>query len=468
MDYINLIRCFSQWELHLLDLSQELQIRDLYNTIISINPDFAIILYNDRNLLEISDILKRIRDKWSGKLLFFCPVDFTNPLGHLLDWQCDAVLTMTDWARDQIITKGFGYPVKTLEHVVEDFYEYSSIRKMVLRKEFYRGNSGKFIVGAVNANNSRKRLDLTVKAFELFHRQVPDSLLVIKTTEFEQRSATCSYENLNAFADVPMLVIQDHLSRSVLNDLYNTFDLMIDTTDGEGFGLTPFECCLSGTLCILPYHSAFLSLLPYRSPYYAVGSEGVPYEYARNTTDYTWFSGGNDRLTLLAGKSKEHDFEPKHATVPSKLTKRDDPHVRHYLLSLVQDASDDDRHTNMEGIVKCIRDQREGEFQISVTSDLASLRYYLNWLRNNPTDEWLTSHTSIGVDPEALNNYVGTDQPMVGIVDVRDVCERMLHYYRHPEEKVQQVRILQKHVKRSFSSQAIFDKLKSILEGQFR
>ena len=46
-----------------------------------------------------------------------------------------------------------------------------------------------------------------------------------------------------------------------INDIYNCMDLMINCTDGEGFGLTPFEVGLTETMTILPNYTSFKGII---------------------------------------------------------------------------------------------------------------------------------------------------------------------------------------------------------------
>ena len=68
--------------------------------------------------------------------------------------------------------------------------------------------------------------------------------------------------------------------------IYNTFDIMINPTDGEGFGLTPFEAAMCDTLTILPNNSSYKSLIINdKIPYYLIPCEYIPNGYARSTED---------------------------------------------------------------------------------------------------------------------------------------------------------------------------------------
>ena len=68
---------------------------------------------------------------------------------------------------------------------------------------------------------------------------------------------------------------------------------MINATYGEGFGLTPFECALSGVLTIMPNNTSFTSLVENEKvPNYLLPCYYVPYDYARLTQNFSLFSKG--------------------------------------------------------------------------------------------------------------------------------------------------------------------------------
>jgi glycosyltransferase involved in cell wall biosynthesis len=466
-DYVEMIRNLSDWDLRLFDISYDVPQIKMFEAIISFQPDYVVILHNDSDLRDISRRLLLIRDQWKGRFVAFTPIDSEGVGRSLLNFKCDLLLTMNGWAARQISSALSDCPVRVLEHVVEDVYQFSHRKTSLVRARLYGDAlSKRFIVGVVNANNCRKRLDLAIEAFRLFHRQVSDSLLVLKTTKPEKGKISRVYDDLSLLAkDLPCLIFDDQCSATELNEFYCSFDLMINTTDGEGFGLTPFEGALAGTLSIVPYHSSFIALLPGKTRY-CVDSISVPYEYARNCLDYLDYRQGRDRLLFYYGYLPL-DGEVGSEVILSQVDRRDGATC--YLLSLRRELRSD-CCSSMESVHERVRSEHPRDFHILVSSDIESIRYYLEWsqrkslqeLINRGQQQYSVQSTSL----LAINKYIGSDQPSVGIVDPGQVCRKMLYYYRHPEEKRRDAEDLQKHVQERFGSATIFSQLKGIFGGK--
>lgn len=122
-----------------------------------------------------------------------------------------------------------------------------------------------FIVLNSNRNQRSKRIDLTLKGFDLFAKNKPSNvylyLNMAKTDEFAnmwqeavdmglEDRVIFSRENYNCPA----------YSNQELNLLYNACDVGVNTSMGEGWGLVSFEHAAVGCPQIVPNHSAFKSL----------------------------------------------------------------------------------------------------------------------------------------------------------------------------------------------------------------
>src|SRR3990172_11300183 len=409
------------------------------------------------------------------------PIDFENTDDELLNIACNYFWTMNKWAADQLSKFTDKIRGGVLEHIVEDFYEFSERKKISIRNKLYGHFSKRFIIGMVNANNTRKRLDLGIHAFRLFHKRVPDSLLVIKTTHFEKSR---SYHDWNLFTNgLPVLIFDNHCSDTELNEFYNSFDLMINPTDGEGFGLTPFEAALSGTLSILPLHTSFLALLPHDNSRFCLDVEFVPCAYARSTIDYQTYRAGGDKLSFVCGS---RDGTIKDETISTEIPDIHAPN--NYLFSLknansnfkifdltfcekvqIFDAklilSEAKNLNSMEEIVDLITVENPTTFQIFITTDIESLRFFLSWSQKNDLIEHLGKHYSIRrTKLEEINVYIGEDRPRVGIIDPEKMCNKMYYYYLNPEDKYNDSMKLQQHVKEKFNSKRIFGQMSNLFK----
>lgn len=119
-----------------------------------------------------------------------------------------------------------------------------------------------FIVGNLNRNQPRKRLDLTIEIFAAWVRcnRVPNAFLLLhcaqKDTGWDLRRVAA----FHGVADRLLLTgsddIRDLQGTHHLNLIYNSLDVQMSTTLGEGWGLTTMEGMACGIPQIVPDSSA--------------------------------------------------------------------------------------------------------------------------------------------------------------------------------------------------------------------
>jgi glycosyltransferase involved in cell wall biosynthesis len=125
--------------------------------------------------------------------------------------------------------------------------------------ERYRGA---FIVGNVNRNQPRKRLDLTVSFFAewVIRNKVLDAYLFLHVAPTKDVGYDC--EQLMRYYGMANRLIYAEpdvgqgVSERCLVDTYNSFDVLLSTTQGEGWGLPTLEAMACGVPCIVPDWSA--------------------------------------------------------------------------------------------------------------------------------------------------------------------------------------------------------------------
>jgi glycosyltransferase involved in cell wall biosynthesis len=128
-------------------------------------------------------------------------------------------------------------------------------------REKFRFSSDWFIVGNVNRNQSRKRQDLSIRAFAEFAKDKPNARLVLHCVRADIKGWDLT--QLAQYYDVADKIIFTHeffqgkeATLEQLNVLYNTFDVQINTGGGEGWGLTSFEGAGVGVPQVVPNWSA--------------------------------------------------------------------------------------------------------------------------------------------------------------------------------------------------------------------
>jgi len=136
---------------------------------------------------------------------------------------------------------------------VKDFFP---ISKKGARKALGLPLDG-FYIGNVNRNQSRKRLDLTIKGFAKFVETHPDARLIMHCVLSDVQG--WDLEQLAKYYNVFNKIIFTHnlftnmtATLEQLNLLYNTFDVQINTGGGEGWGLTSFEGAAAKIAQVVP------------------------------------------------------------------------------------------------------------------------------------------------------------------------------------------------------------------------
>lgn len=116
-----------------------------------------------------------------------------------------------------------------------------------------------FIVGSINANQFRKRQDLVFRAFSLLVHVMPTARLLMHC--YQQSPTGWDLHQLARYYGVmeKTFFIHDHSSDLTDKDLcrlYNCCDVMINTSGGEGYGLTSAEGAACGVPQLVPDWSA--------------------------------------------------------------------------------------------------------------------------------------------------------------------------------------------------------------------
>ena len=125
-----------------------------------------------------------------------------------------------------------------------------------------------FIVGNVNRNQPRKRLDLSIRYFAKWieEHKIEDAYLFLHVAPTGDQGYDCAqlaeYYGISSKIIIVEPAIGPGVSEQALASAYTIFDLMISTTQGEGWGLTTMESMACGVPNIVPDWSALGEWIP--------------------------------------------------------------------------------------------------------------------------------------------------------------------------------------------------------------
>jgi hypothetical protein len=110
----------------------------------------------------------------------------------------------------------------------------------------------KFKIVCCATNDIRKRIDITIKAFEIFSENKNNVELIIKTNKPIGNKNQYDFYNNND----KIKIITQFYNDYELENLYKNADIGITTNSGEGFGLTPCEMSLYKVPQLIPNNTS--------------------------------------------------------------------------------------------------------------------------------------------------------------------------------------------------------------------
>jgi glycosyltransferase involved in cell wall biosynthesis len=227
-----------------------------------LRPD-VIIIQNDP--WNFGEYLDKIEDQRPFcKVLGAVAVDGKNCRVDALN-RMDGCVFWTQFALDEARKCGFTKPGVVIPLGV-DRTVYKPMDQLAARRTLEIPEDkvpvGSFIVGNVNRNQPRKRLDLTIRYFceWVKSRDINDAFLYLHVAPTGDRGwdvrQLMEYYGVKDRLILVIPSIGQGVSEADLALSYNCFDVMVSTTQGEGFGLTTLEGMASGIPQILPDWSA--------------------------------------------------------------------------------------------------------------------------------------------------------------------------------------------------------------------
>ncbi|WP_395743269.1 glycosyltransferase family 4 protein [Prosthecobacter sp.] len=220
----------------------------------------AVIINNDWwNVAEFAKIAPA-----GIPIIGYMPVDGGNlDTAAMLELnRLHAAVWYTDFGHRAAMAAGFTGKRHVIPHGI-DTELFQPVERHAARKALGLDvPAGSFIVGNVNRNQPRKRLDLTIQIFAAWIKQcnVADAYLLLhcaeKDTGWDLRRVAAYYEVADRLILTGAEDIRDLQDVSMLKSVYSSLDVQMTTTLGEGWGLTTMEGMACGIPQIVPDSSA--------------------------------------------------------------------------------------------------------------------------------------------------------------------------------------------------------------------
>jgi len=232
-----------------------------------VQPNIVMIYNDPYTVSRFIDSMKHERGKSSYKLWLYIDQVYHGVAPSLMDSirkHADRVYCFTDSWKKQFLEYGSFPEVNVLEHAVDPtvFSCLSEDTRHSIRTNIGVSKDAILFLNA-NRNSNRKRLDLTIGGFVRLLQRNPEKpyFLMMATNMNPQTGAFYDLQRIfleelkSLKLDFQMygrrLLLIDTsppnlLSDEAVNQLYNTADIGINTSDGEGYGLCQLEHMYTG------------------------------------------------------------------------------------------------------------------------------------------------------------------------------------------------------------------------------
>lgn len=245
-------------------------------SIMDIDYDLIFILQDLGVVVPtIPHIKKLLEDKKNGnrkqfKSILYFPVDFalTPNLAVGLEF-FDVLATYTDYGKNHVLRlrPDLKPKVKVVPHGnnMENFFPVPSEEAQSFRKEYFKENADKFIIGCVNRNQPRKDIPTTIFGFlEYWEEHNKNSFLYLHMNPKDPMgwnlktilSQTPLREGVD-FAFPPQEDYNKGTDVPKLNLIYNSLDCFLSTATGGGWELTVTEAMSARKPVVIPKHTSF-------------------------------------------------------------------------------------------------------------------------------------------------------------------------------------------------------------------
>lgn len=231
-----------------------------------VNPD-VVMIYNDPLIIHrFIEAMKFKKGESSYKLWLYVDQVYEGiapPLIETMNKNADRIYCFTQYWADVYAKYGSFPDIRVLENAVDKslFTKMDFSARSVIRNSMGLNSDSVLIVNA-NRNTQRKRHDLAIMGFvELLRRNPtkPYHMMIVTGLNPQHGSyydagriyqTELARQGLNKEDFIKRLMLVDTsktaLPDSAINEIYNSADLGINLSDGEGFGLCQIEHLYTG------------------------------------------------------------------------------------------------------------------------------------------------------------------------------------------------------------------------------
>ena len=234
-------------------------------------------------IIEIIDFIKsekKENNRKSFKSVFYFPVDcnIVYELTKNLEL-IDVLVTYTDYGKNQIIKHkpALKNRIKIIPHgnSSKDFYPITHEEKVDFHTQFWGFGIGeKFIVTNLNRNQPRKDLPQTIFGFieakKIWEKGLPEPFLYLHCHPndpygWDLRAVLLQTDLVEDkdYKILPKEYEEMMADTEIVNKIYNTSDVYLTTTLGEGWGLGFSEAASCKIPVIAPYSTSFMEMSGY-------------------------------------------------------------------------------------------------------------------------------------------------------------------------------------------------------------
>lgn len=241
-------------------------IKDIFE---EVKPDI-IVAFNDLWIIHrYWHLLKDYKKNNNFKFVAYFPVDGGGFFKPVVEWlnEIDLAITYTDFGKNVIRDAGYTGRMEILEHGI-DAGTFFPVDKNLARETIGKISPDDFIVFNGNRNQPRKRIDFTIMGFAKFAVDKPDTKLylhmgikdcgwdIIPLFNQQMESVGLDPKDRLLISGLEMTPEKNNITPETLNIIYNCCDVGINTSEGEGWGLVPFEHAACGVPQVVTNYSA--------------------------------------------------------------------------------------------------------------------------------------------------------------------------------------------------------------------